>query len=349
MRGRLRTAWVQESGWKWVGRRSRCGGASLDARMDADGVGARAWVEMGGEKELLGMSELGCADGCGRRGCKGVGGNGRVEGAAGDERAWMSGRQRTAWVQESGWEWVGREAAGDERAWMRGRLRTAWVQGRGSKGKGAAGDERAWMRGRLRTAEWVEMGGEKEPLGMSELGCADGCGRRGFKGVGGNEWEEGAAATARAQGHGWRWLGGGEGPGEDERAWMRGRLRTVCARKGLDGNGWEKKSGGAERAWMLWTAWAQGNGWTWVGTRSRWGGLSFDARAAADGAGGRRRTWIERGEKNSVNEQAMMCGRLLTVLVQGKGMSKLGCAAAWLCGRLGPARAQGNGWKWVGG
>ena len=72
---------------------------------------------MGGEKKPLGMSELGCADGCGRRGCNRVAGN--------------------------GW---GEEAAGDERAWLRGR-------------------------------ESVEMGGEKKPLGTSELGCADGCGR----------------------------------------------------------------------------------------------------------------------------------------------------------------------------
>ena len=48
---------------------------------------------MGGEKKLLGMSELGCADGCGREmgaehcadgcgqhGCKGVAGNGWGEG-----------------------------------------------------------------------------------------------------------------------------------------------------------------------------------------------------------------------------------------------------------------------------
>ena len=31
------------------------------------------------------------------------------------------------------------------------------------------------------------MGGEKKPLGMSELGCADGCGWRGCKGVAGRE------------------------------------------------------------------------------------------------------------------------------------------------------------------
>eukprot|EP00435_Cladocopium_sp_Y103_P058550 s821_g20.t1 len=156
MRGRLRTAWAQGSGWKRVVRRSRWGGASLDARTAADGVGAREWVETGGEKEPLGMSELGCADGCGRRGrwkgasldartaadgvggrewvemggekeplgmselggadgcgrrgCKGVGGNGWGEGAAEDERAWMRGRLRTAWVQGSGWKWVVRRS-----------------------------------------------------------------------------------------------------------------------------------------------------------------------------------------------------------------------------------------------
>ena len=61
--------------------------------------------------------------------------------------------------------------------------------------------------GRLRTAlgatEWLEMGGEKKPLVMSDLGCADGCGRqmgaencadgcgrRGCKGVAGNGWGE---------------------------------------------------------------------------------------------------------------------------------------------------------------
>ena len=65
----------------------------------AHGVGATEWLEMGGEKKPLVMSDLGCADGCGRqmgaencadgcgrRGCKGVAGNGWGEEAAGDER-----------------------------------------------------------------------------------------------------------------------------------------------------------------------------------------------------------------------------------------------------------------------
>ena len=37
------------------------------ARTAADGVGATEWLEMGGEKKPLVMSELGCADGCGRQ------------------------------------------------------------------------------------------------------------------------------------------------------------------------------------------------------------------------------------------------------------------------------------------
>ena len=53
----------------------------MAARTAADGVGAREWLEMGGEKKPLGMSELGCADGCGRR-CKRMAGNGW------GERAW---------------------------------------------------------------------------------------------------------------------------------------------------------------------------------------------------------------------------------------------------------------------
>ena len=63
---------------KWVRR---------TARTAADGVGATEWLEMGGEKKPLVMSELGCADGremvaencadgCGRPGCKRVAGHG---------------------------------------------------------------------------------------------------------------------------------------------------------------------------------------------------------------------------------------------------------------------------------
>eukprot|EP00435_Cladocopium_sp_Y103_P022972 s579_g5.t1 len=99
------------------------------------------------------------------------------------------GRKKSRWgLGGNGW---GEGAAGDERARVRGWLRTVGCKGVGGNGwgEGAAGDERAWMRGRLR----VEMSGEKEPL--SELGCADECGRRGCKGVGGNGWGEAATGA----------------------------------------------------------------------------------------------------------------------------------------------------------
>ena len=134
-------------------------------RTASDGLGAREWLEMDGEKKPLVMSELGCADGCKRgmgaekcadgfgwRECNGVAGNGWGEEAAGDERPWLRGRLRTA------------NGCGE----LRGRLRTAWVQGVAGNGWGkeAAGDERPWLRGRLRTANFAE-------------NCVDGCGRRG--------------------------------------------------------------------------------------------------------------------------------------------------------------------------
>ena len=168
--------------------------------MAADGVGATEWLEMGGEKKPLVMSDLGCADGCGRqmgaencadgcgrRGCKGVAGNGCGEkkplvmsdlGCADGCGRQMGaencvdgcGRRGCNGVAGNGW---GEEAAGDERPWLRGRLRTA----NGSDGK--------WVRRTAWTAadgvgatEWLEMGGEKKPLVMSDLGCADGCGRQ---------------------------------------------------------------------------------------------------------------------------------------------------------------------------
>ena len=185
------------------------------ARTAADGVGARESLEMGGEKKPLGMSELicadgcgremgaeNCADGCGRRGCKEVAGNGwGVD--AGDERAWLRGRLRTA------------NGCGE----LRGRLRTAWVQGSGWK--------------------WVE----KKSLVMSELGCADGCGRemgsencadgcgrRGCQGVAGNGWEEEAAA--------------------DVRAWLRGRLRTANGCGELRGRLRTAADGVGAREWL---------------------------------------------------------------------------------------------------
>ena len=168
-----------------------------------------------------------CADSCAGRGCKGVAGNGWGEEAAGDERAWLRGRLRTA----NGWEKkplvmselgcadsCGQEMGAENCAVGCGRRGCNGVAGNGL-GEEAAGDERARLRGRLRTGNW----------------CGELCGRRGCNGVAGNGWGEEAAG--------------------DERAWLRGRLRTA--------------NGCGELRGRLRTAWVQRSGWKWVG-RSRW-------------------------------------------------------------------------------
>ena len=95
------------------------------------------------EKKPLVMSELGCADGCG-------GEMGAENCAEGCGRRGCNGVVGNGWGEEA--------AAGDERAWLHGQLRT----GNGADGCGVG------------AREWLEMGGEKKPLVMSELGCADG-------------------------------------------------------------------------------------------------------------------------------------------------------------------------------
>ena len=216
------TEWLEMGGEKKplvmsdLGCADGCGrqmGAEI-AWTAADGVGATEWLEMGGEKKPLVMSDLGCADGCGRqmgaencadgcgrRGCNGVAGNGWGEEAAGDERPWLRGRLRAANGCGCGWKWVGR----------RSRWRSASLAAR------TAADGK-WVRRTARTAAdgvgsrlWLEMGGEKKPLEISELGRADGCGRemdaencadgsrrRGCNGVAGNGWGEEAAGDVRA-------------------------------------------------------------------------------------------------------------------------------------------------------
>ena len=198
-----------------------------------------------------------CADGCGRRGCKGVAGNGWGEEAAGDERPWLRGRLRTAnglrrtarmaadgvgateWLEMGGekgkegkgWERKGQEGKGRdrrgkgrERMGKEGKGKGKEGKGRERKGKEGKGCERmgkegkGWERlgkerkrmgkegkGMERTAadgvgarEWLEMGGEKKPLVMSELGCADGCGRE----MGAENWgmaADGCGATCNGR------------------------------------------------------------------------------------------------------------------------------------------------------
>ena len=237
----------------------------------ADGVGATEWLEMGGEKKPLVMSDLGCADGCGRqmgaencadgcgrRGCKGVAGNGWGEEAAGDERPWLRGRLqmangcgelrgclRTAWVQRSGRERKGKEGKGRERMGKEGTGRERMGKegtGRERKGQEGKGRERMGKEGKEKGKEGKGRkrkgkegkGREKDGKGRERNG-ADGCGRPGCKGVAGNGWGEEAAG--------------------DERAWLRGRLRT--------GNGCGEVRG------RLWMARVQRRGWKWMGRRSR--------------------------------------------------------------------------------
>ena len=225
-------------------------GVGRIARMVADGMGAREWLEMGGEKKALGMSERGCADGCGRQ----MGGENCADGC---------GRRGCKGVPGNGW---GEEAAEDERAWLHGRLRTANGWGE--------------LRGRLRTAvgarERLEMDGEKKPLGISKLGCADGCGRQ----MGGENWG-GQLRMAWVQGSGWKWVGKKKAVGMSELGCVDGWLRTVWV-QGVAFNGWGEEAAGDERAWLrgrLRTAWVQGSSWTWVvaartaageGARSGW-------------------------------------------------------------------------------
>ena len=77
------------------------------------------------------------------------------------------------------------------------------------------------------------------------------------------------------QGSGWKWVG--EEAAGDERAWLRGRLRTV------DGVGMEivgekcgawlrgrlRTGNGRGEVRRRWDG-VQGSGWNWVGRRSRW-------------------------------------------------------------------------------
>ena len=275
LRGRLRTAWVPTE-----------------------------WLEMGGEKKPLVMSDLGCADGCGRqmgakncadgcgrRGCNGVAGNGWGKG---------KGRERIG-KEGTGGERKGQEGKGRERMGKERKGNGKEGKGRERKGKEEKGRERMGKEGKgvertaadcLGARESLEMGGEKKPLVMSEFGCADGCGRgmgaekcadccgwRECNGVAGNGWGEEAAGDERA------WLRGrlrtAKGCGK-----LRGRLRAACATEWLEMCREKKPLVIDERPWLrerlrtanrceelrgrLRTAWVQGGGWKWVERRSRW-------------------------------------------------------------------------------
>ena len=281
---------------KWVRRIAQTAADSVGGGWMGWGEEAagdeRAWLrgrlptgdEMGAEN---------CADGCGRRGCKGVAGNGWGEEAAGDLRAWLRGRLRTA----NGW--------GE----LRRRLRTAWVPGGGWKWLG--------RRSRWRSASLA----------------ADGCGRPGCNGVAGNGWGEEATGDERAWLHARLQMGNGFGElrGRLRTAWVqrsgwkwvgrrsRWRSASLAARTAADG-----KCVDIELRGRLRTARVPGSGWKWVGRRSRWRSASLAARTAADGKwvwriartaadGVGAREWLEMGgEKKPLEIRAWLRGRLRT-------------------------------------
>ena len=280
------------------------------ARTAADGVGARGWLEMGGEKKPLVMSDLGCADGCGRqmgaencadgcgrRGCNGVAGNGWRQGkgrermgkegtcrkgkeGTGRERKGQDGKGRKR--EGKGRERKGKEGKGRERIGKEGKGRERMGKERKRMGKEGKGMERTAADG-VGAREWLEMGGEKKPLVMSELGCADGCGR----GMGAEKCADGCGRRGcnGVAGNGW-----GEEAARDQRAWLCGRLRMAWVR----GSRWkwvEKKLlvmselGCADSCGrhMDEKNCADGVGAGRAGRRSRWGWASLAARTAADG------------------------------------------------------------------
>ena len=236
----------------------------MAARTAADGVGASEWLEMDGEKKPLEISELGCADGCGREMVR------RTPWTAADgvgAREWleMGGKKKPLVMSELGCE--------DGCGWQKVR-RTARTA---ADGVGAR--------------EWLEMGGEKKPLEISELAyytdgcgremggenCADGCGRRRCQGVAGNRYREKKPLEISE-------LGCADGCGRE----MGGENRADgCGRrgcKGVAGNGWGDEAAGNQRAWLrgwlrtgdgcgelrgrLRTAWVQRS--AWKGRKRRW-------------------------------------------------------------------------------
>ena len=148
------------------------------------------------------------------------------------EMGWEKGKEGKGW-ERKGQEGKGRDRKGKGKD---GKRRKREGTGRERKGKEGKGRERKGNDGKGRERKGKDgKGTEKDGKGRERNG-ADGCGRPGCKGVAGNGWGEEAAG--------------------DERAWLRGRLRT--------GNGCGEVRG------RLWMARVQRRGWKWMGRRSRW-------------------------------------------------------------------------------
>ena len=301
----------------------------------ADGVGATEWLEMGGEKKPLVMSDLGCADGCrrqmgaknyadgcGRRGCNGVAGNG--------------------WGKGKGRERMGKEGTGGERKGQEGKGRERM----GKEGKGNGKEGKGRERKRKEGKGWERKG--KEGKGRERSG-ADGCGRPGCKEVAGNGWGEEAAGderpwlrgrlrtangceelrgwlrTAWVQRSGWKWVKKRERKGKDGKGRdRRGKEGTGRERKGKDRKGRKRERKGRERKGK------EGKGWERKGKKGK--GVE---RTAADGLGAKKSLEMG-GEKKPLVMSDLGCADGC-----GRQMGARNCADG--CGRRGCNGVAGNG------
>ena len=105
--------------------------------------------------------------------------------------------------------------------------------------------------------EWLEMGGEKNPRNMSELGCADGCGRE----MGAENCADGCGRRGCKE---WLEMGGDRALSEDGCGRQMGAEKRTAGRRGCN---CEEREMGAENCA---DGWVQRIGWKWVGGRSRW-------------------------------------------------------------------------------
>eukprot|EP00435_Cladocopium_sp_Y103_P067845 s101_g30.t1 len=225
---------------------------------------------MDGEKEALGMSELRCGDGCGRRGCKGGGWKWvAFKGATGNEGAWIA----------DGCGWRGCKGVGGNGYREREPLRMSELgraDGCGQHGCKLVGVKEAVGMSELGCAE----------LGMSELGCADGCGRCGCKGVVARTGADGVVARDSVENC------SGEG--------AAGSLDVRTAADGAGAREWAEmgREQGPLHMSELGCADGCGRRRQMVERRMRCGCASLDARdarTAADGVQGSGRKWVEGG------------------------------------------------------
>ena len=173
--------------------------------------------------------------------------------------------------------------------------RRVWVQ----RKRLEMGGEKDWWAGastHAQTSEKLEMGGEKDRWAGASVDartCADGVGATERLEMGGEKarWA-GASVDARTCADG---LGARERLemcGEKDRwagASVDARTSGVGALGARERSEMGRRTGAQERAWMrgrVRTVWVQEKGWKLGGEKDRWAGASVDARTCEDGVGG---------------------------------------------------------------